>query len=249
VPEPRCVRGVIFDLGGTLVCNHPQPEDNRERRQCEAIGALVAAEVGYASPKALADRLVALRIEGGQLAGRDLIERRARDTIARAFREQGIAASDELIDRAERVLFEPDRHSRELYPGARELLEMLRTRGLRIGLISNWSSHYIVTHIATSLGIHEYFAPLVSSAAFGRIKPHPAIFQHVLDAWHRGPQDVAMVGDTLSTDIAGAAAVGMRSILVEIEPNPPNDRFVTNVRPAYRVGHLLEIPPLLGSAR
>lgn len=248
MPEPRRVRGVIFDLGGTLICNHPHPEDNRERRQCEAIGALVAAVVGYASPKALADRLVALRIEDGQLAGRDLIERPARDTIAQAFREQGIAVSDGLIDRAERVLFEPDRHSRELYSGARELLEMLRTRGLRIGLISNWSSHYIVTHIASSLGIQDYFEPLVSSAAFGRIKPHPAIFQHVLDAWHLGPQDVAMVGDTLSTDIAGAAAVGMRSILVEIEPNPANGTVVAGVQPTYRVKHLSEIALLLGLA-
>lgn len=248
MPEFKHVRGVIFDLGGTLICQHPEPQANRERQQCDAVGVLVAREVGYPSPKAFAERLHTLRTEGWELEERDLIERPARDTIARAFREHGIGVSDGLIDRAERVLFEPDHHSRVLYRGARELLEILRTDGLRIGLISNWSSHYIVTHITSSLGIEEYFAPLVSSAAFGRIKPHPSIFQHVLDAWRLRPTEVIMVGDTLSTDIAGAAALGMPSILVDVEPNPSNEKYLAIIKPTYRVTQLSEIPSVLGLA-
>ena len=54
-----------------------------------------------------------------------------------------------------------------------------------------------------------------------------------------------MVGDSLRTDIAGAAALGIRSILVEIEPNPDNARFAASVRPTHRVGRLIEIPSLL----
>lgn len=41
--SPRPAKGVIFDLGGTLVFNHPEPEDDRERRQC-AANARVAAD-------------------------------------------------------------------------------------------------------------------------------------------------------------------------------------------------------------
>lgn len=239
------IRGIIFDLGGTLINNHPEPELDREREQCKAIAMFAAAELGCANPESLANRLLTLRNEGGELAAQDLVERLARHTIAQAFHEHGVPVSEGILDVAERLLFEPDRRDRRLYPGARDLLETLRSKGLRIGLITNWSSHQIVLDVTAALGIREYFAPLVSSAAFGRIKPHPSIFQHVLGIWELGAETVIMVGDTLHTDIAGAAALGMGSILVEIEPNPDNVRFPAGVSPTYRVGGLLEIPSLL----
>ena len=239
------LQGVIFDLGGTLIYNHPKPEADRERQQCRAIAAFAATELGRATPESLADRLLTLRNEGGELAAQDLVERRARDTIAQAFREHGVLMNERVLDLAERLLFEPDRRDRRLYPGARELLDTLRRQGLRIALITNWSSHLIVTDVTSALGIQEYFAPLVSSAVFGRIKPHLSIFQYVLEIWQLGAENVIMVGDSLRTDIAGAAALGMRSILVEIELNPDNVGFAASVRPTHRVGRLLEILSLL----
>lgn len=244
VRRSRPVRGVIFDLGGTLVYNNTEPESDRERRQCVAIARLATDELGCRAPDALAERLLALRNEHGGLTQRDLRERRARDTIATGLREAELALHDAILDRSEQLLFEPDR-GRPLYPGARELLEMLHARDLRIGLISNWSSHWIVTDIVAGTGIHEFFAPLVSSASFGWIKPHPSIFRHVLEIWDLRPDDVIMVGDTLETDVRGASRIGMRSILVEFEPNPANAAAEAIVRPTYRVSHLLDIPALL----
>jgi hypothetical protein len=50
---PRPVRGVIFDLGGTLVYQNPIPELDRERQQCEAIARLAAEELGCRAPETL----------------------------------------------------------------------------------------------------------------------------------------------------------------------------------------------------
>lgn len=55
-----------------------------------------------------------------------------------------------------------------------------------------------------------------------------------------------MAGDTLLTDVLGSESVGMRSILVDVEPNPANARAEAIVHPTYRVSHLLDIPDLLG---
>ena len=241
----RPLRGVIFDLGGTLVYQNPIPELDRERQQCAAIARLAAEELGCRAPDALAERLLALRNEHGDLTQRDLVERPAREAIATSLREAGLVVNDGILDRAERLLFNTDR-GRPLYPGARELLETLRGRDLRIGLISNWSSHWIVTDVVAGAGIHDYFAPLVSSADFGRIKPHPSIFMHVLEMWGFIPDDVVMIGDTLSTDVLGASRVGMRSILVDVEPNPSNADVQAAIRPTYRARRMLDIPALLG---
>jgi putative hydrolase of the HAD superfamily len=238
------VRGVIFDLGGTLVYQNADPEPGRERRQCAAIARLAARELGCRDPEALGARLFALRNEHGDLVLRDLVERPARGTIAAGLQEAGLTAGDEFLEHAERVLFEPDR-GRPLYPGAPELLHVLRGRGIQIGLISNWSSHWIVTDIVAAAGLAEYLRPVVSSAAFGRVKPHPSIFHHVLDTWGIRPGDAVMVGDTLDTDILGASRIGMRSVLVEIEPNRANASADTAIRPTHTVRRLLDIPPLL----
>ncbi|HEX3055851.1 MAG TPA: HAD-IA family hydrolase, partial [Gaiellaceae bacterium] len=44
-------------------------------------------------------------------------------------------------------------------------------------------------------------------------KPHPAIFERALDALGVEPSATLFVGDTLATDVAGAAALGMRTCL------------------------------------
>jgi ribonucleotide monophosphatase NagD (HAD superfamily) len=45
-------------------------------------------------------------------------------------------------------------------------------------------------------------------------KPEPAIFRAALDHLRSSPEGTAMVGDRLETDIAGAQATGMKTILL-----------------------------------
>jgi putative hydrolase of the HAD superfamily len=85
----------------------------------------------------------------------------------------------------------------------------------------------------------------VSSIGFGRPNPHPGIFRHVLDLWDIEPEAAVMIGDTLGADILGANAVGMRSILVDIEPNPDNPKYAAQARPTATVAGLEEIPAVI----
>ena len=112
-------------------------------------------------------------------------------------------------------------------------------------MISNATSHRLILAITARHRIDEYFDPLVTSAGFGRVKPDPSIFACVLDAWQAPADAVVMVGDTVGADILGAYQVGMRSILVDIEPNPANAKFTGQAAPTARVTALREIPRLL----
>lgn len=236
------LRGVIFDLGSTLI--HRTGLD-LEREKCAALAATVAAELGGGDPAVFAARLLEIRLESWRRAEAEEVEYLATRSIAEALAAVGITPDDAILSRAEAVFFEPEVRMSRLYPGAVELLEMLARMGLRVGLISNATSHRLILEIARRHDIARFFDPLVTSAEFGRPKPHPAIFSRVLDAWRLPAAEVVMIGDTLGADILGASRVGMRSILVDIEPNPDNARFAASVRPHARVTDLREIPDIL----
>lgn len=241
----RSTLGVIFDLEGTLIYRGWEPEPELEREKCAAVAAFAARELGCRDPDTLAERLLGFRLEGWRSIDEDKVERLAVDAVKKAFSSAGLPTDEAILSRAERMLFEPEVRQSRLYPGARDMLETLRGEGLRLGMISNFPSHQVVLDVTRKLEIEGYFDPLVTSAGFGKIKPHPSIFAHVLDAWSIPAASAVMVGDTLSADVLGAHAVGMRAILVQVEPNPINERLSPSVRPWQKVSDLGEIPPLI----
>ena len=236
------ILGVIFDLGSTLI-NRTGLE--LEKEKCGTLAEAAALRSGRVDRQRLAARLLEIRLDAWRRSDEELVEHPATGSIAQAFTEAGLPTGGEILLKAEAVFFEPEVRASRLYPGATGALETLRAMGLRVGMISNATSHDLILDITTKLGIKEHFDPLVTSAGFGRIKPHPAIFTHVLDAWGVAGRAAVMVGDTLRADIQGAHGVGMRSILVDIEPNPANARFDGPATPTARVTALAEVPGLI----
>jgi putative hydrolase of the HAD superfamily len=78
----------------------------------------------------------------------------------------------------------------------------------------------------------------ISSFHHGRTKPHASIFRAVLDLLGVEPAEAVMVGDTISDDVEGARALGMRAILLDREGTRPDFE--------PRIEALSELPPLLG---
>jgi len=237
---PAC--GVIFDLGSTLIYRTGLA---LEREKCATLAAYAVESFGAADPDALAARLLQIRLEEASRAVEEQVEYLAGPSIERALLAEGIALNAETLLRAEAVFMEPEVSVSRLYPDARETLQTLASMSLRLALISNASSHRLILDITSKHGIDRFFEPIVSSAGFGRTKPHPDIFMHVLDAWKMPAARAVMVGYTLGADILGANKVGLRSILVDIEPNPDNHRFTELARPSARVTSLREIPDLI----
>src|SRR3954452_8811616 len=92
------------------------------------------------------------------------------------------------------------------------LLETLRERGLKLGLVSNAIDPPDLLHRDLERhGIASRVDVAVFSSEVGRRKPDPAIYRHALDALGVVPERALFVGDTLHTDIAGAKALGMHT--------------------------------------
>jgi len=105
--------------------------------------------------------------------------------------------------------------SRPLFEDTLSTLAALQQRGFLLGVVSNriWGGRPFQADLQT-LGLHNYFdlRTIAVSGDLGVRKPNPAIFLHALDALNVPPEEAAMVGDSLSTDIVGAQKLGIFAI-------------------------------------
>lgn len=102
----------------------------------------------------------------------------------------------------------------EIYEDALPVLDDLRARGLKLGLVSNTGRDLDAFVAHHRLDVQA----AIGSGAFGRTKPHPTIFRAVLERLEVDPQDAAMVGDSIEDDVEGARAAGIeRAFLLDRE--------------------------------
>ncbi|UNB48357.1 HAD family hydrolase [Staphylococcus coagulans] len=90
-------------------------------------------------------------------------------------------------------------------------LERLKAAGYKIGVIANGKSK-IKQYRVYALGIEEYVNYLSTSETVGFRKPHPRIYEDILEKLDVQPEEVIYVGDDALNDVAPAHAMGMVSV-------------------------------------
>lgn len=128
-----------------------------------------------------------------------------------ALASVGVAGSvaDRVLASARLEYTRLDRWS--LFPDAIPALDRFLTAGWHQAILSN---HYPeLPEIVRGLGISDYFAVVLSSAAIGLEKPNSQAFACVLEDLGR-PETVWMIGDNPDADITGAANCGIPGVLV-----------------------------------
>ncbi|HEU5214563.1 MAG TPA: HAD-IA family hydrolase [Gaiellaceae bacterium] len=96
--------------------------------------------------------------------------------------------------------------------GALPTLGELRSRGLRLGLISNCSGDVVELWEESPFG--SLFDVVVLSADVGVCKPDERIYRIALESLEAASDEAVFVGDGHSGELAGAEAVGMRAIQI-----------------------------------
>jgi putative hydrolase of the HAD superfamily len=93
------------------------------------------------------------------------------------------------------------------------LLEALRGRGLKLGVVSNaFDPPQLLHRDLADSGVAERVDFAVFSSEVGKRKPHPEIFGRALDALGVDPEAALFVGDRLYEDVRGAGEVGMTTV-------------------------------------
>ncbi len=126
----------------------------------------------------------------------------------------GIELSDDDLSRfleAEHSAWEP---ARQLGDSTHALLDSLRARGLKTGLVSNaFDPGWLLHNDLERMQVAERLDVAVFSSEVGKRKPHPAIFEAALEGLGVEPARALFVGDRRFEDIRGAKEAGMTTVL------------------------------------
>ena len=90
-------------------------------------------------------------------------------------------------------------------------------------------------------GLEKYADELFISEEIGHIKPLPAFFEKAFDRCQTDASRCLMIGDSLSSDVAGAVAVGMDSCWL----NVAHVENQTGIKPTYEIQSLFSLISLL----
>lgn len=165
------------------------------------------------------------------------------------LREKGFRfITEEVLRSALDRLFEITQDNWVLESDALSTLEILRSSGYRLGLVSNAGDNKDVFQLADRFHIEPYFDFILTSAACSYRKPHPRIFELALAHWHIPASETAMVGDMLEADIIGAQKVGLYSIWITRRANLKSEE-VLRIQPDLSLPTLADIPSALEALR
>jgi putative hydrolase of the HAD superfamily len=113
-------------------------------------------------------------------------------------------------------------------PGAVATLARLRSRGLKIALVSNYDAR--LHRVVEELGLKAYFDAVVVSSEAGWAKPSPRVYQVALAALGVAPGEALMVGDRPVEDAAGATTAGLGALLYDPRGLAPGPGAVRDLR-------------------
>jgi len=107
------------------------------------------------------------------------------------------------------------------------VLDDLRERGLKLGLLSNTGRDLDVFVAHHGIDVDA----ILTSRVHGKTKPHETIFRAMLEKLDVPADGAVMVGDDPDDDIAGARVVGMDAWLVDREGRfPQHPQRLTDLR-------------------
>lgn len=237
---------LVFDLGGTLV--HFEGDWPKVYRQANAELAAALQEAGLELDEVsfleeFSERLEAYHAERES----EFIEYTTAYVLRTLLAERGYPqVSNGVISNSLEAMYRVSQAHWRAEDDAAPTLETLRAHGYRLGLLSNAADDADVQALVDQSQLRPYFDRVLSSAGAGIRKPHPRVFNMMLETWDYPPERVAMIGDTLGADILGAQNVGMYAIwITRRADNPANRAHADTIAPDEVINRLRELPSLL----
>lgn len=205
---------VVFDFYGTLTPVSPADAWAEHTSQLAAVLGVDPDDLLRVLDESYPERFT------GALGG-------VRETIRTLAGRLGAHPSDEQLDEAARLREAIQETLLTLRPEAVPVIEELRARSLRIGLVSDCTAELPAAWPRLPL------AALVDAPVFsfveGTRKPDPRLFRAAADRLGVDPAACLYIGDGGGRELTGSSAVGMHAVLLA-GPDWPGHRVYDRER-------------------
>lgn len=149
--------------------------------------------------------------------------------------------SDDLVGRMSQAFAAQRAALHHPYEESPAVLHEMASR-FRIACVTNGLSS-IQRRKLDGSGLADVFHAVVIAGDIGMVKPDAAPFRAALSALGVEPDQAVMIGNSLRSDIAGANQLGMPSIWVNRDAEPPDPA----IRPTREIACLQDLPDALES--
>lgn len=188
------IKGVIFDLWGTLV-------DNGVRSPLYETYKIIRPRMAYTDFVPKFEQAVMTQDFKSQT-----------EAFEEGFKALDVMPKDWLIDKLVGV-WNSNTILSKLYDETIEVLEALKKKKLKLAIISNLPS--FSAQVIEKFNLDKYFDTIILSYDAGILKTNPKMFEQVLKKIKLQRHEVLMVGDSMETDVAGAILAGVKPILLD----------------------------------
>ncbi|MDR2073342.1 MAG: HAD family hydrolase [Spirochaetaceae bacterium] len=195
------IRGVAFDLDGTLYPNY---------RFYFRLFPLLLAHPRFFRAFAVVRRR--LHRQGSACSQTSFYREQASLMASILGKESGF-----ILEKSERLIYrgwEPLFARIRPFSGVRETLAAFRHGGFKLGLLSDFPPVRKISF----LGLEGLFDAVLSTEETGRLKPDGIPFAALARSLSLSPEAILYVGNSPRYDIAGARAAGMHTALIRRSP-------------------------------
>lgn len=137
--------------------------------------------------------------------------------------------ADELYRKADDRIFNPASGMMTLFDDVVPCLEELQSRGLKLGIISNWDMS-----LERALTVHDltkWFDPIIASMVVGSEKPAKQIFDIAAEGLDTPHERIIHVGDNPLDDGQGARDAGYAGcFIIDREHQSPGGHILSDLR-------------------
>jgi len=190
------LKAIFFDIDDTIL-DYDKCAVITLRNACETLGVPYSEEV-QTEYRRVDDELWAQQ-KLGILTIPEVLEQRNKHMMDYFGLLDGMSFQEAFI--------EAFANSDALTDGVEAVLQHLKDRGIPLYCASNGFYNVQVNRM-TKAGVLHYFTALFVSDAVGYEKPNPKFFAHCLSKTGFAPDEVLMIGDSITADIKGALSAG-----------------------------------------
>ena len=247
------IRGIAFDLFDTLVDQNHQrlaPVEVEGRRigaTMPALHACVGEALGVSIP--ILDFADLFRSVDRELRIETIdrnIELSTLDRFAALAERIGcddVAGAARMLTKVHMGML----HEAVTVPSHHEAVLAALAVDYPLALCSNFSHAETAREILREARFDAHLSPVVISEEVGIRKPRVEIFDVVASALDLAPDEILHVGDSLRADVAGASAIGMKTVWLTRRIEDPEAALgdFEGPRPDFALEDLMDLPVLM----